>query len=217
MRTPTATAIKPARRGGRPAAPVAAALGDAILDVATAMFLRDGYAATSIEAIARTARTAKRTVYARFADKAALFRAVLERLMTGWLAGVGPALARTGPLEPALLAAGMAIIDVALSPAALGLRRLIIAESARFPELAATVQQTGAGSGPARIAALLRPDAPADAATLFAARQFLALILNEPLNRATIGDASLDADARRAWVAQSVALFLRGWGAEDAG
>ena len=49
------------RRGGRPTRLEAAALGDKILDVATALFLSRGFGATSIEAVAGRARISKRT------------------------------------------------------------------------------------------------------------------------------------------------------------
>src|SRR6202166_1760501 len=59
--------------GGRPSREVAALLRDKILDVATELFLRDGYAAVSIEMIARGARVSKRTFYQRFSNKAVVF------------------------------------------------------------------------------------------------------------------------------------------------
>ncbi len=64
-------------------------LESAILEPATAAFLADGYAATTIEAIARSCNVAKRTIYARWRGKPALFRAVLERLMSRWLSVAG--------------------------------------------------------------------------------------------------------------------------------
>ena len=67
------------RSGGRPTVEAAAQLEIPTPDAATAAFLADGYAATTIEAIARTCRVAKRTIYARWSGKPALFRAVLER------------------------------------------------------------------------------------------------------------------------------------------
>ena len=205
------TTGKRRRSGGRPTAPAAARLGDAILDVAAARFLRDGYAATSIEAVAREARVAKRTFYARFPDKAALFRAVVERLIATWHAASEPAFAPSDEIGAALERAGRTILDVALSPAALGLRRLIFAESARFPELVEALQQAGADGGAPRIAALLVPTEPTSPAALFAARQFMAMLLSEPLNRATISGTFPSAEQRGAWVAQTVRLFLHGW------
>ena len=54
------------RPGGRPTAEAAALLDATILDAAITGFLADGYAATTIEAIARACGVAKRTIYARW-------------------------------------------------------------------------------------------------------------------------------------------------------
>ena len=120
-------------RGGRPTAAAAARLGDGIVDVATEAFLRDGYAATSIEAIAKQARVGKRTLYARFADKEALFYAVLQRLMARWLAVPLPK-PPGGRFELALVQLAERMLGVALEPEALALHRLLISESGRFPK-----------------------------------------------------------------------------------
>ena len=97
------TAAAAARRpSGRPTAAGAAELSERILKVATRAFLTHGYAATSIETIAATAGVAKRTLYARWRDKPALFRAVLERLMVRWLAMPEPSPPK--PLAPVHLA-----------------------------------------------------------------------------------------------------------------
>ena len=76
-----ATEPPPPRRGGRPSREQAALLADRILDAATDLFLAEGYGATSIEAIAQRARISKRTFYHRFPDKAALFGAVVHRII----------------------------------------------------------------------------------------------------------------------------------------
>lgn len=55
----------------------------AIIDAATALFLRDGYAATSLDAVARAAGVAPRTLYLRFATKVALFQRVVAREIVG--------------------------------------------------------------------------------------------------------------------------------------
>ena len=69
------------RRGGRPSRAAAALLGEHILDVASELFLDQGYGATSIEAVAQYARISKRTFYHRFPDKASLFGAVVRRII----------------------------------------------------------------------------------------------------------------------------------------
>jgi AcrR family transcriptional regulator len=204
----------PARRsGGRPTAQAAALLETTILDAATAAFLTDGYAAATIEAVARTCGVAKRTIYARWAGKPTLFRAVLERLMARWLSDAGD-WADAGDLETALSGAAARILAVALTPEAVALNRLLIAESARFPELPRMMQQAGAGEGTARIAALL--DHAVAKGTLpkqdtaFAAEQFLHLVLAGPQRRALGLGRPLDEPQTQAWCQAAVALFLSG-------
>ena len=201
------------RPGGRPTAEAAALLELAILEAATAAFLADGYAATTIEAVARACSVAKRTIYARWNGKPALFRAVLERLMTKWLSGTAD-WGEADNLEKALDAAAARILEVALTPEAVALQRLLIAESARFPELPLMIGQAGAGEGSARIARLL-DRAVADGTlppqdTAFAAEQFLHLVVTGPQRRALGLGHALDDRQIATWRSATVALFLSG-------
>ena len=59
---------------------------EGILDAAQALILKHGLRGTSMEAIARQAGIAKPTLYAYFADKGAVFDALLERLIGAWRA-----------------------------------------------------------------------------------------------------------------------------------
>ncbi len=72
----------PTRARGRPSDP---AKRDAILDAARVLFFRGGPDAVSMEAVAREARVSKGTVYAHFAHRDELIRAVImaqhERLV----------------------------------------------------------------------------------------------------------------------------------------
>ena len=54
-----------------------------IVAAATGLFLADGYVATTLEAVARRARVAPRTVYVRFGTKAALFKRVIDVAVVG--------------------------------------------------------------------------------------------------------------------------------------
>src|SRR5438067_9043721 len=54
-----------------------------IVAAATELFLADGYVATTLEAVARRARVAARTVYVRFGTKAALFKRVVDLAIVG--------------------------------------------------------------------------------------------------------------------------------------
>ena len=60
-----------------------------ILAAATELFLADGYVATTLEAVARRARVAARTVYVRFGTKAALFKRVVDVAIVGDTEPVG--------------------------------------------------------------------------------------------------------------------------------
>ena len=207
------TDAPPRRAGGRPTAKAAAKLETTILDAATAAFLAEGYAATTIEAIARTSGIGKRTLYARWSGKPALFRAVVERLMARWLS-TAEDWVEDANLETALNEAAGRILAVALTPEAVALHRLLIAESARFPELPLMMRQAGANAGTVRIAALLdrsiaRQDLPARDTTL-AAEQFMHLVLAGPQRRALGLGRPLDDQQTQMWGQAAVALFLSG-------
>ncbi len=201
------------RSGGRPTAVAAALLEDTILDHATAAFLNDGYAATSIEAIARHARVAKRTIYARWPGKPALFVSVVQRLVSGWISSAAVWL-EADDLEAALQVAARAILKVGLTPEAIALHRLMVAEAGRFPELRAMMTQAGAREGVARIAALLQAAVAAGKLrpldTEFAAEQFMHLVLAGPQRRAVGLGPVLDPGELDAWGAAAVRLFLSG-------
>jgi TetR/AcrR family transcriptional repressor of mexJK operon len=202
------------RTAGRPTAAAAAALAERILEVATQAFLAQGYAATSIETIAIRAGVAKRTLYARWPDKQALFRAVAERLMARWMGPPEAQPAAGARLEVALLDFARRALAVALQPEALALHRLLIAESGRFPELATMVRQSGAAVAIGRIASLLAQHMAAGRLTsldpALAAEQFLHLILTGPQRRALGLAPPLDAAGLESWARQGVRLFLDG-------
>jgi AcrR family transcriptional regulator len=54
-----------------------------IISAATELFLADGYVATTLEAVAKRAQVAARTVYLRFGTKAALFKRVVDVAIVG--------------------------------------------------------------------------------------------------------------------------------------
>ena len=127
------------RRGGRPSRADALRLNADILAVATALLLDQGYANTSMEAIAAAAGISKRTLYARFADKGAVLRAVVADLVANRLPPFTAALAAPD-LRTALTAAAAHLLDAALHPTGLGLYRLLVAEAGRIPELPALLR-----------------------------------------------------------------------------
>ena len=113
----------------------------AIESAALALFLRDGYARTSVDAVAREAGVSKRTVYDYYGDKQRLFLDVIARTQADhedhFRALLDATLPADAPdLEAALVAFGRAFASgVAQTPDRNAVVRLIAAEAAHFPEL----------------------------------------------------------------------------------
>lgn len=210
---------KPPRRGGRPSREASALLGDRILEVAEELFLDLGYGETSIEQIAKRTRVSKRTFYYRFPDKAALFGAVVHRIVDRLRPPDVAGLFVGDNVEGILARLARAIFRVALNPQALALHRVILAESGRFPELASVVADRSAGrEAIERIGALLQRDASSKGLSLdashFAATQFLQMIIAWPQRQALGLGVPMTPAELNVWARQTIKLFLngcRGW------
>ena len=183
-------------------------MSDTILSAATGLFLRDGYAATSMEAVAHAAGVSKRTLYARFADKAVLLQHAVARLIAAWLVPYDAGLDRARALDQVLLHTARHMLRAALTPEALALHRLVIAECGRFYELGVIVGKAGTGAGISGVAALLRDAAVAE--PVRAAEQFQHLVVAGPQRRALGLGTPLDEAECEAWAQEAVRLFLRG-------
>ncbi len=109
----------------------------AIVDAATALFLREGYQGTSMEQIATVAAVSKRTVYKHVTDKKTLFTEIVlstideaqERFNTLTLR-----LQDTNDIEADLAELARRYITIVMQPQLLQLRRIIIGE---YPVVAA--------------------------------------------------------------------------------
>jgi TetR/AcrR family transcriptional repressor of mexJK operon len=209
----------PPQRGGRPSRIAALALNDRILDVATELFLAQGYGQTSIEALAKRAGISKRTFYHRFADKAVLFSAVVHRILERVRPPPDVPLLAGATLHEMLKRLAGLILQAALSPAAIALHRVMVAESARFPELARALDAEGASQeaialiGDLLARALNNPELSAPARE-FAALQFLQLVVVVPQRRSLGFDRPMTPAELESWADWSVQLFLngcRGW------
>jgi AcrR family transcriptional regulator len=203
------------RHGGRPSREAAEQLHDRILDIATDLFLTEGYGATSIEAVARRARISKRTFYHRFDDKAALFGAVMHRLILRMRPPGDTPHFEGGTAEEILRRLAQLILRAALSPAALALYRVIVAEATRFPELALVLNKEGARQEALNgIAALLQREMREGRLSvpnpLFAAEQFLQMVVAAPQRRALGLGTPMTSNELDAWPRDAVNLFLHG-------
>ena len=176
------------------------------------MFLADGYGPTSVEAIAKSAGVSKRTFYARFDDKAAIFEAVLHDVVESLrpAAGVPPLDGET--LAQNLQTVATLILRAALTPDALALHRLIVAESERFPKVAAAVNRQAAGEEAVALIGrlLIREHHLGRSDADFASRQFLHMVIAIP-QRLAIGLGKPLTQAQLSeWPDRVVTLFLEG-------
>jgi AcrR family transcriptional regulator len=152
----------PGRRPrGRPKLKDVALIESRLLDVALQEFLAEGYGGTSLSRIVKAAGISKTTLYARFASKDVLFRAIvncqIERL------SAVTALRARGPLKlsEGLNAYGNRTLQISLEGDLLEVNRLIYSESARFPELGKAAAERSE-HGIADVAAFIADCAEAD-------------------------------------------------------
>jgi len=203
-----------AQRGGRPSRSDALLLGDKILEAATELFLEEGFGAASIEAVAARAGISKRTFYHRFADKTALFVAVVQRIIEQIRPPREVPLLEGATLHDILRRLAGFMLHAALAPRAIALHRLISAESARFPELARAVYDQGWSEAIALIANLLARELHDAHLTpelrTFAAQQFIHMVVALPQRRALMLGAPLSAKELERWADDVVRLFLEG-------
>ena len=201
--------------GGRPSRAASLELRDRILESATELFLSEGYGATSIEAVAARAGVSKRTFYARFDDKAALFAAVVHRIIEQIRPPASVPLLEGATLHEILRRLAGLILRAALAPRALALHRLVTAESQRFPNLTRAVHEEGwAQEAATLIGDLLARQLPDPNMTIahraFAATQFLHLVVDQPQRRLMGFGVPMTPEELETWARDTVTLFLNG-------
>lgn len=117
-----------------------AAKSAAIIEGAMKEFLRHGYAATSMDKVAKSAKVSKATVYSHFGDKESLFNAVIQDLVKDEFQQVME-LEAPDSLEqdPQIVLSAIAnrMLNKARSDRSFqDFMRITIGESGRFPEIA---------------------------------------------------------------------------------
>lgn len=208
---------------GQPGAPTRAQAKRAvILEAARDLFLREGYVGTSMDDVAASAQVSKQTVYKHFTDKELLFHAVvLEEIAaseqeTEELLEVLP---DREDFPDALRRFAFAHLTGVLTPPIIALRRTVIAEAVRFPELARTWWDHGPRAGHETLAEVfqraaerghLRPLGDPNLVGQF----FNWLVLSIPLNEAMMlgdGGGRSEADLRTV-TDEAVRIFLAAYG-----
>ena len=186
-----------------------------LLDHALDLFLERGFERTTIDAIAASVGMAKRTVYARYGDKATLFQAALQRAIDDMVVPVETLrAAERDDLEPCLLGIARILVANLMSREGLRLMRITNSEAYRMPEIGAYTYDRGTRVTIAYLADLFRRlkrvegRAMAEAEAEDAAVAFLNL-LGGPA-RTTAWGMELDAAEIDRQTRYRVGLFIHG-------
>ena len=202
---------RPKRRAARLAS------GPVILEAATTLFLRNGYLGTSVDDIAAQAHVSKQTVYTHFADKEQLFAELIRGNITRvdiFIESVTAGLGETNALEADLRAFARRHVRAVVLPEAVQLRRLVIGEAGRFPDLAREYYERVPQRVVAALAVQLERLAERGVLRipdpLAAANHLAWLILGQPLDAAMFGADSRNdaADALDRSADMAVNVFL---------
>ena len=207
--------MTPPRPGvGRPTRAQQELRHEQLLNVALDLFLERGFEPATMEEIAAHVGMSKRTVYARYPDKGALFKAAVRRAIERYTVprAALEALA-TDDLEETLAAIARLRIANVATPVATKLQRILSAQSYRFPELFHAAFEQGAGPTIgfladlfARYSALgeIKVTEPRRAASAF-----LSLVVGGPA-RIIVSGNKLDRAEIEGHIRFAVDLFLHG-------
>ncbi|SFN69571.1 transcriptional regulator, TetR family [Formivibrio citricus] len=145
---------------------------DRLLAAALDVFRESGYRG-SIDAVAKRAGVARQTIYNHFESKDALFLAALDQAVGEVFA---PLESEEGDCCSRLMQFSLLFRERVLSPEAINLHRVLVAEAPRFPELAQAFYQRVIIHSRQRLARMieagmqegyLRQDDPMEAASLY--------------------------------------------------
>ena len=178
------------RSAGRPAKGNIEAMERALLETARSVFLQRGYAGTKLDEIASTAGVSKRTIYSRYASKAALFEATISDFIAQRLMPLEHGAGKGNSAYGRLVHLGKMLADITRDSATVAVHRAVSAEHARFPDLMTRLHELGHKRVTALVNAelvILRAHHPRTASELFYA-MFVLAPLQAPEDIGTVGE-----------------------------
>jgi AcrR family transcriptional regulator len=194
---------------------------NAILDAATSVFLRDGYLGASMDEIAKLSSVSKQTVYKHFTSKEALY----IEIVSGMTNRTGDAVRDELPpyngkdnLAEYLENYAFQQLSIVLTPRVMQLRRVVIGEVSRFPELAKVLYERGPVRAKKVLAEMFEQFAQRGLLSIndadMAATHFNWLVMSEPLNLAMlVGDDAIPKSSElRRFAKEGVRVFMAAYG-----
>jgi AcrR family transcriptional regulator len=186
-----------------------------IYEVARHEFAAGGYAATSMETVARLAGVSTKTLYRLIPNKAALFEGMVSDRLARFVYEVKLQTGDHTDIEAALCAALMACADLALDEEVIAIQRIILQETGKFSDLAGVFYRNAIVPTGAALAEWLRLQASRGLIALDdfdeAAGMLLGMVTSGPRRAAMFGRVPLPSRPQiEARVRSCAALFLRG-------
>jgi TetR/AcrR family transcriptional repressor of mexJK operon len=190
-----------------------------VLRAARTIFFTHGFSGATTDMIQREAAVSKSTVYAHYANKEALFVAVIEAECQAFADTVRSIKFYPGKLKETLTALAQAYLNVLLSDSGLSLHRIIVAEGLRFPALARTFFMAGPNVIIPMVSEQIASAVASGEVDLGsveedeAARVFIHLVRSEPQYMYMI-DPDYISDCKQIdrWVTVAVETFMRAYG-----
>lgn len=199
-------------RTGRPTTSESALIDEQIRAAAIDQFVLHGFDATTMEAVAKAAGVTKRTLYAKFADKVALFTTVVPWAIARKATLDAMPDLTAMPLADALTYIGRAAIARAVDAEWVGVMQLAQREARRFPQFQVAADSLTWSPRLRAVRDLLdhhRAIGQVEVDDLdLASEQFLAMVSTIPGRLAEFGIRRSDADEAR-HLRHAVQLFVR--------
>jgi AcrR family transcriptional regulator len=185
-----------------------------IYEAARQEFAGNGFAATSIETVARRAGVSTKTLYRLIPNKAALFEGMVSDRIDRFISEVNLR-ADQADIEQALAAALIACAELALDEETIALQRMVLQEAGKFSDIAGMFYKNAIQRTVVALADWLRVQQKRGLIALEdvddAAGMLLGMVTSAPRRAALFGGVPLPSRSQiKARARACAALFLRG-------
>jgi AcrR family transcriptional regulator len=186
-----------------------------IYEAARHEFAGDGYAATSMETVARRAGVSTKTLYRLIPNKASLFEGMVSDRIDRFVSEVNLRAADHADIEQALAAALIACAELALDEETIALQRMLLQEAGKFSDIAGMFYKNAIQRTVVALADWLRVQQTRGLIALDdvheAAGMLLGMVTSAPRRAALFGGVPLPSRSQIEARARACAvLFLRG-------
>ncbi len=186
-----------------------------IYEAARREFADKGYAATSIEAVARRAGVSTKTLYRLIPNKAELFEGMLTDRLDRFLSDVNLHATDHASIDDALYAALMAVADLALVEEVVSLQRMVLQEAGKSSDAAGVFYRNGIRRTAIALTGWLRVQQNRGLITISDVEETAGILIGmaiaEPQRAAIFGNVPLPSRAQlEKRIRRCVALFLDG-------